>query len=198
MIGMPFITHTPRRLLFSEQFQRNQGISPEDLLSGFTPDYKNKIIHPPTDQSVEHASSARPDPIKDILSSWKRSSDDFFVGDRLQIASNLDELTKRMRDDSQVNTVPLYHGGLIPPHEAAIEDNRPANAIPYSEDHHVARSFAKTEGYGGGPSGKIFKAKPGQVRGLNLVQFGVDFMTVGQSRRPEREWLIDPDSITGR
>lgn len=195
MPNTPFTSNTPRRLVFSEQYQRIHGISPEDALAGYIPDFKESVIRPPTDRSVEGALSVKSNPIEHVLKDWKKDADNFFVGDRLEIASNLDVLTRHMRDDSRVNDVPLYHGGLTPPHELAIENNRPANAVPYSEDHHVARSFAKTEGYGGGKSGKIFKAAPGQVRGLNLVQFGIDNMTVGRSRRPEREWLIDPESF---
>lgn len=196
MPNTPFISHTPRRLVFSETFQRMRGISPEDALAGYTLDYNENTVRPPTDRSVSEVASEKPNTIENVLQRWKNLADDFFVGrPETWVARDLDVLTSHLRNDSRTNDVPLYHGGLLPPHVAAVENNRLANPIPYSEDPNVAFTFAKTEGYGGGKAGKVFKAVPGQVRGLNLVQFGIDNMTVGRSRRPEREWLIDPESF---
>lgn len=187
-----------RRLLFSEDFERLHGISPEAVLEGYTFDHKTKAVNPPTDRSLEEVKSFQPPALEGregVLSRW-RTDDGFFLSvGPVHAAHRLDVLTRGMNELAKPNETTLYHGGLVAPEETALVNGRPSVPVPYSTDVHVARSFAKNPGYGGGPRGRIFKAKPGQVSGLNLDQFGTINVTVGSGRRPENEFLVDPRSF---
>jgi hypothetical protein len=95
-----------------------------------------------------------------------------------------------VRSGSRENDVTLYRGARRSPAEdiGASKDN----ALSFTPDRHVARSFAAPQGTS---RGEIFKAAPGLVRGVPLEELGGMPRTVGKNRRPEAEWLIDPQSV---
>lgn len=191
----------PRDYLFSEQFRNRKGMTIDQALQGYQ-GFGDALITP--DEYEEHMKAIRPNdppyketiekglsqsrPIPQILHDWAMEHNDFFVGDPFRVARDIRDLTNEMNTSRRVNENTLYRGSKYDPaHDAA--DN---SALSFTEDPYVARSFAARN------KGKIWKAPAGSVQGLHLPDYVERQRTVGSGRRPEREWLIDPDSIVGR
>lgn len=187
--------------LFSEQFRIRRGMTVDQALAGYQVSGKH-LISP--DEYAEHIQRLRPNdqpykeqieeslsektPVSDILHSWAMHPDDFLVGDSHRVARNIRDLTNEMNTSSKVNDATLYRGAK----RAPIVDVAGSTPLSFTTDPYVARSFAARN------EGKIWKQESGSVRGLHIPDYVDRQRTVGSGRRPEREWLIDPDSITGR
>lgn len=142
---------------------------------------------PPYKETIEKGLS-QSRPVSQILHDWAMEHNDFFVGKPFRVARDIRDLTNEMNTSSRVNENTLYRGAKYDPaHDAA--DN---SALSFTEDPYVARSFAARN------NGKIWKTPAGSVRGLHLPDYVERQRTVGSGRRPEREWLVDPNSIVGR
>lgn len=127
-------------------------------------------------------------PVPKILHDWSMSHGGFLVGDLYDVARNLRDLTTEMNTAGKVNETTLYRGAKRSP----ALDAEGSIPLSYTEDPYVGRTFAK---YNEGP---VWKAPAGSVRGLRLPDYVERQRTVGSGRRPEREWLVDPDTIIGR
>lgn len=187
--------------LFSEQFRNRRGMTVDQALAGYQLSGKD-LISP--DEYAEHMRHIRPNdqpykerieqslsestPIPEILHSWAMHPGDFFTGDPHRIARDIRDLTNEMNTSSKVNDTTLYRGAK----RAPDVDAGGSTPISFTNDPYVARSFAAMN------KGKIWKKEAGTVRGLHLPDYVERQRTVGSGRRPEREWLIDPDSIIGR
>lgn len=154
-------------------------------------EYQGKGSTPYREQYDKVMSKSTPMP--SILNKWMMDHRTFFhnhateSGHEVEIARNIRDLTNEMRSAGKVNPSTLYRGAHVEP---AVQATR-GDALSYTDDPYVARSFAS----GGG---KVYKTPAGSVRGLHLPDYVERQRTVGSGRRPEREWLVDPDSIVGR
>ena len=137
-----------------------------------------------------HADMMQPTDVGTTVRSWQRGPSNILVGDSHHVAAVLRDLTQAVRTTSRANDAPLYRGATRAPSEdvGASRDT----ALSFTSDRHAARSFTASQGRG---RGAIFKAAPGLVRGVPLEELGGRPMTVGKNRRPEAEWLIDPQSV---
>lgn len=138
-----------------------------------------------------HANAIQPTDVGATVRGWQRDTSNPLIGPNVyHIAARLRDLTQAVRSGGRTNDVPLYRGATRSPSEdvGASRDN----AISFSSDRHATRSFTADMGRG---RGAIFRAAPGLVRGVPLEELGGRPMTVGKNRRPEAEWLIDPQSV---
>lgn len=131
---------------------------------------------------------SEPRPIPDILYEWTRNNDTFLTGNPTRVARDIRDLTNEMNTAGRVNETKLYRGAEKPPTVEALH-NKP---LSFTEDPYVARWFALRN------EGKTWKHEAGTVRGLKVVDYTGYHRTIGRNQRPEREWLIDPNSIAGR
>lgn len=123
-----------------------------------------------------------------MLKDWSVDHKGFLVGDTHAVAAKVRDFTRLMDVSGAENPSTLYRGAAVDPKTHA--DDVP---ISYTEDPNVAKSFTAPKYLG--KRGSIFKLAPGEARGVRLADFGVDVRTVGQNRRPEREFLVDPRSL---
>lgn len=188
--------------LFGEQFRNWRGLTVDQALEGYVPDGSGGVFTP--DEWEDHLKRTHPHnapykeriekslsettPISDILHNWAMNHKSFLTGQPHRVARNLRDLTNEMNTSSKVNDTTLYRGAARPPSVDA-EGNRP---LSYTNDPYVARSFSAMN------EGKIWKQEAGTISGLHLPDYVERQRTVGRGRRPEREWLIDPNSIAGR
>lgn len=135
-----------------------------------------------------------PHPVEDAAHDWMMDHTTFLVGASPQrVAHRAIALSNAVRG-GQAPTNRLYRGAVASPQEMVAKN--PDLPVSFTEDQHVARSFARPSNRG--PGGRIFKVDPTTERGLFIPDLVGRERTVGQSRRPEREWLIDPNTISGR
>jgi len=144
-------------------------------------------------RELARAEASIPHPIESAVHDWMMDSNAFLVGVNPQkVANKAIALSDAIRG-GQTPTTRIYRGAAVTPQEAA--NRRPTHPLSFTEDHHVARSFASVASRGGG---KIHKVDPTTERGLYIPDIVGRQRTVGQNMRPEREWLIDPNTISGR
>lgn len=110
------------------------------------------------------------------------------VGDPLHVARHIQALDNEMRTNARPNPMPLYRGAARAPQLDATR-NMP---VSFSEDQKVAGLFAKAN------RGEIFKVGHNEVKGLRMEDYGVMPKVVGPKNISEREWLIDPNSLSGK
>jgi hypothetical protein len=128
-----------------------------------------------------------------VANDWMMDHTTLLVGGTRSVARNAIALSNAIRG-GQTPTSRIYRGAATSPQEQV--EREPDLPISFTEDQHVARSFARPSNRGSG--GRIFKVDPTTERGLYIPDLVGRQRTVGQSRRPEREWLIDPNTISGR
>lgn len=128
-----------------------------------------------------------------VAKDWMMDHTTLLVGGSRSVARNAIALGSAIRE-GQTPTSRIYRGSAVSPQDQAQRE--PDLPISFTEDHHVARSFARPSNRGSG--GRIHKVDPTTERGLFIPDLVGRERTVGQSRRPEREWLIDPNTISGR
>lgn len=191
--------------LLGEQFQRLHGMTVDQALTGhwLTPDRELmppeaheefwkpvlKQRYTPWSEQVHASTVERNDP-SGLLKDWAMNHKTFLVGaDTPKIASKVRDFTDLMHTAGSYNTGPLYRGSILSPQaEVAINPDSP---LSFTEDRHAATSFKAQYG----KRGSIFRLAPQAARGLRLEDFGVNIRTVGQGRRKESEFLVDPSSI---
>lgn len=199
-------------MLFSRQFELMHGLTVDQALSGhmringrvFSPEEleeDNKRLSEYYKQrgtpdskaflNVINKEPPTPVPIDTQLRNWARNHTTMLVGNTRQIASNIKHINEHFSQTAKPNEVPIYRGADRSPQEAVQGD--PTYPLAFSTDRFVATSFAK-KSYRG-KKGSIYRVDPGQSRGLLLSDYGVATRTVGQSRRPEAEFLADPSSF---
>lgn len=168
-------------------------LQPPEEVDEINKHYAKKFNRPfiPAREAAEETMSQHR-PVEDLVGSWARNHKEIMVGTNdAAIARDVMDLGSEIRTNSRMNEVKLYRGADISPAEQAAK--APDRPLSFTEDHHVARSFAKS----GGSRGSIFHAHAGSVRGIYVPDYVPRQRTVGQSQRPEREWLIDPGSVQG-
>lgn len=132
------------------------------------------------------------DPIENVVHDWMMDHTAMLVGSNTAaVADRLVRLSDTIKGGG-VTPNPVYRGAALPPQEEVSKN--PDFPLSFTEDPYVARSFA-AEGYRG-KRGKTFKLGAGTARGIFVPDFVSRERTVGSGRRPEREWLIDPSSIS--
>lgn len=196
--------------LFSDLLEAYHGVSIDKALAGWAKPSGGTTALPPEEFDEWEADLAKfrglpappprvevvgdilqtPRPIKDIVHDWTMNHTLMAVGtqDVAEKARDLRDLSNEIRSGSTV-PIPLHRGADISPIEQVTRS--PLRPLSFTEDPYVARSFAS----GGG---RTFKVEPGTVRGIRVPDYVERQRTVGSGRRPEREWLIDPNSIAGR
>lgn len=192
--------------LFGERFKLLHGLSVDEALTGHSVHpFSREVMGPddseefwgelrPNDQpwkeQVEEIVAGTSDPAA-MIKSWARDHTELLVGTQHPAvkARNLRDLTKELRLEGRTPDRPLYRGASIPPEEQI--KSRPDEALSFTEDRHVATSFAR----GGGARGHVYRREPAGLRGLFVPDFVERERTVGRNQRPEREWLIDPTTI---
>ena len=195
-----------RSRLFDQSFQQFRGLSLDQALQGYQFSYDhNRVLHPdevdeirqrfrrggpPTaEQAAEVAGQHRP--IGDVVHDWTMNTRDIMVGTHtVAIARDLIDLGNEIESSSRPTERKTYRGANLEPAQQVAR--RPDMPLSFTEDQHVARSFAK----GGGGRGSIFHAQAGSMSGIFVPDYVPRERTIGQGRRPEREWLINPRSIT--
>lgn len=189
--------------LFGERFSRLHRMTVDQALQGYAR-YNDQVLDPeeyehtvrrvflpnkqPWSESVQQITES-PAPPEDIIKRWARNHKELLVGHPTRIASDLGVLTREMQGRGRSPEVPIYRGADMPP-EAQV-DASPDEPLSFTEDRHVATSFAR----GGGGRGQIYRREPTDIRGLFVPDYVERERTVGQSYRPEREWLVDPSSL---
>jgi hypothetical protein len=154
------------------------------------------VIKPPEGPVREVAASFFKEPVDvgAVAQKWMINHETFLVGGRQAVARDAIALSNALRDEGQTPTSRIYRGAVVSPQDQAQRE--PDLPISFTEDRHVATSFARPSNRGSG--GRIFKVDPTTERGLFIPDLVDRERTVGQGHRPEREWLIDPDTINGR
>ena len=202
--------HSLNSHLFSDILENYHGVTIDQALSGWAvppgsrspapPEEYDEVVTdlakfqgrpvPPPRVEVVGDILANPRPINDIVHDWMMNHTLMGVGtqDVAEKARDLRDLSNEIRG-GRVADIPLYRGSDEAP--ATQVAKAPLRPLSFSEDHHVGRIFAS----GGG---RVFKVPEGSVRGIRVPDYVERQRTVGPSRRPEREWLIDPDTIIGR
>ena len=191
--------------LFGEHFKRMHGMSVEDALSGKVAKINDTLLTPEDYDDAwagsrigkgmrpfaeSHAELIQPTDVSATIHQFQRERGEHLVGNPHRVAAGLRDLTQAMRGASRENETTLYRGARRAP-SLDIGESKD-KALSFSSDVNVARSFAAPRG---GSRGAIFKAAPGLVRGVPLSELGGMPRTVGEKRRPEAEWLIDPASV---
>jgi hypothetical protein len=197
--------------LFGDHFKALHGMSVDEALSGkvakinstlmsaeeFDDTWKGTRIGKGMRPFAEsHADMMQPTDVGATVRSWQRGPSNILVGDSHRVAAVIRDLTHAVRTTSRANDAPLYRGA----HRSPSADVGVAkdNALSFTSDRHAAVSFTVYQKHGlriSGHRGAIFKAAPGLVRGVPLDELGGRPMTVGKNRRPEAEWLVDPQSV---
>lgn len=196
--------------LFSDILETYHGVTIDQALKGWARPTGSRVVMPPEefDEYEKDAAKFRgkpippprlevvgsilenPRPVNDLVHGWMMNHTLMGVGreDVAEKARDLRDLSNTIRGGG---TAPiwLHRGADASPIEQA--SSSPLRPLSFTEDPHVARSFARN-------GGKTFKVEPGTVRGIRVADYVEQQRTVGSGRRPEREWLIDPNSITGR
>lgn len=196
----------PRHILFSEQFQMMHQMTLDQALQGYSrPMSGGDLLDPeqmeeftqqvpflrergPWHEQVQRTLADRL-PIGDLVKKWMMDHTGFLVGNAQAVARDVMHFNEEMQTNARTPQARIYRGSSISPEEQARI--RPDIPIAFSEDRHVATSFAR----GGGARGSIFRVDPGLVRGLFVPDYVDRQRTVGQSRRSEQEWLVDPQSL---
>lgn len=202
MLGPQF---SPDSRLFAESFKQFRGLTLDQALQGFEYDYsQRRPVHPDevdevrkrfrpggpstSERAAEIASQHRP--IEHIVKDWMMNHKEMMVGTgTVHIARDLIDLGNEIRGSAKTPETKIYRGAAISPQEQV--SRTPDIPISFTEDSNVAFSFAKA----GNSRGKVFHAQAGAAKGLFVPDYVTRERTVGQNRRPEREWLIDPDSL---
>lgn len=142
----------------------------------------------PWAEQVQEATETVHEP-EALLRDWAMDHKTFLVGMNIpKIASRVRDFTGLMQE-AVPNENTLYRGAKRSPQEDVASD--PDYPLSFTEDRHVATSFKAQYG----KRGAIFKMAPHTARGLRLEDYGVNVRTVGQNRRKESEFLVDPSSI---
>lgn len=128
-----------------------------------------------------------------VAKNWMMDHTTLLVGGHSHVARDAIALSNAIRG-GQTPTGPIYRGAVASPQEQV--NREPDLPVSFTEDRHVATSFARPSNRGSG--GRIHKVDPTTERGLFIPDLVGRERTVGQGHRPEREWLIDPDTISGR
>jgi len=208
--------------LFDSMFQRMHGITlnqaqegwagPSDVVSQeigrpASPEEQDEVwnewkrtnqlgrMKPPEGPVRELAGSFFKEPVDvgHVAKDWMMDHTTMLVGSPQHVARNAIALSNAIRG-GQTPTSRIYRGAVVSPQDQAQRE--PDLPISFTEDHHVARSFARPSNRG--PGGQTFKVDPTTERGLYIPDLVGRQRTVGQGHRPEREWLIDPNTISGR
>lgn len=196
--------------LFSDLLEVYHGVGINKALEGWARPIGSREVMPPDqfdEWEKEHAKRKglpippprievvgeileNPRPINDIVHDWMMNHTMMGVGreDVAEKARDLRDLSNEIRGGG---TAPIRLHRGAPDDPVSQAQRNPLRPLSFTEDPYVARSFAR----GGG---RTFKVEPGTVRGIHVPSYVTEQRTVGPSRRPEREWLIDPDSIIGR
>lgn len=196
--------------LFSDILETYHGVSIDQALKGWAAPTGSRVAMPPEEFDEWEKDLAKfkgkpappprievvgnildnPRPVNDLVHDWMMNHRLMAVGtqDVAEKARDLRDLSNEIRGGG---TAPmrLHRGAETSPVQQA--QSFPLRPLSFTEDPYVARSFAS----GGG---KTFKVEPNTVRGIRVADYVDRQRTVGSGRRPEREWLIDPNSITGR
>lgn len=180
-------------------------MSVEDALSGKVAKINDALMSPEEYDSAwsgsrigagmrpfaeSHADYIKPTDVSETVRKFQMERGEHLIGNPYRVAANLRDLTQTVRSASRENDVTLYRGARRTPSLDVGESKD--TALSFTPDLHVARSFAAPRG---SSRGSIFKAAPGLVRGVPLSEIGGVRRTVGESRRPEAEWLVDPSSV---
>lgn len=191
--------------LFGEHFKRIHKMSVEDALSGKIAKINDSLMSPEEYDnawsgsrigagmrpfSETHSELIKPTDVSATVRQFQMERGEHLVGNTYRVAASLRDLTDAVRGNSRENDLMLYRGARRSP-SADIGETRD-NALSFTPDLNVARSFAAPRG---NSRGSIFKAAPGLVRGVPLSEIGGIRRTVGDKRRPEAEWLVDPASV---
>jgi hypothetical protein len=185
-------------IILSHQFSRLHGMSLGQALTGHVRNSEGQVLSP--DEAAEYygkwhrpvnMEELKVEPFDRQLRRWASDHRSFLVGQPNAVAKNIIAFDANMRIHGRPNDLPLYRGDKRSPLELA--DLAPDYPQSFTTDRFVARSFAKPS-YSG-PTGRVWKQEPGSVRGVSLLEHGVRTRTVGKSRRPEEEFLVDPRSI---
>lgn len=131
-------------------------------------------------------SMAAPVDSREAIKLFREDPLETVVGNPLEVAKRITALDQELRTNSQPNPITLYRGAERPPHVDA-RNNLP---ISYSESRHAAAHFARAN------RGEVFKAGHETVRGLRMIDYGVTPKRVGPNSISEKEWLIDPRSVS--
>jgi hypothetical protein len=197
----PAKTSMSAKYLLGGQFQRLHGLSVDQALSGHWLMPRTREVMPPEAHDEMHDTLSRGrtpwqervaqdveqrhEP-RNMLRDWAYNHTQFLVGSPMHVATKLRDFTGLMREEGTPNTAPIYRGSAVPPHE--ILAKTPDSPLSFSTDRYVAQSFR-------GRGGVITKLPPNSARGLLLSNYGAAFRTVGRGRRPESEFLADPESL---
>jgi hypothetical protein len=191
--------------LFGEHFKRIHGMSVDDALSGkvakindtlmsaeeYDDAWKGSRIGAGMRPFAEsHADFIKPTDVSHTVAQFQMERGEHLIGNPHRVAASLRDLTDAVRGNSRENDVTLYRGARRLPSLDVGESKD--TALSFTPDLNVARSFAAPRG---NSRGSIFKAAPGLVRGVPLSEIGGIRRTVGDKRRPEAEWLVDPTSV---
>lgn len=195
-----------KKMLFADQFERMHGMTVDQALQGYSrpisggelydPEQMEDFVEQmpvlrksgPWHEQVQRVTSTRR-PIGDVVKTWMMDHTGMLVGGSTAVARDVVHFNEEMRNNARTPETRIYRGARMSPEEQAR--TRPDIPMSFTEDRHVATSFAKA----GNARGSIFKAEPGRARGLFVPDYVDRQRTVGQNRRPEREWLIDPQSL---
>lgn len=198
------------KYLLGEQFQRMHGITVDQALEGYALVNK-QVMDPeeyqqvrstfrpddkPWEEEVAETVAEASDPAE-LVRRWARDHTGFLVGTSpLHKARDLRDLTGEMRVAGRIPQTPLYRGAaMTPSKQVSVSPDEP---LSFTEDRHVAISFARTPlaGHRSRAGGRVHKVDPTGKRGLFVPDYVERERTVGRNQRPEREWLIDPTTIT--
>lgn len=191
--------------LFGDNFKRLHGMSVDQALSGKVAKINDTLMSAEEYDdnwagtkigkgmrpfAESHAELIQPTDVSRTVRNFQREYGEHLIGNPHRVAAGLRDLTSAVRSTGRENDVTLYRGARRPP-SLDIGESKDT-ALSFTPDLHVARSFSAPRG---NSRGEVFKAAPGLVRGVPLEELGGMPRTVGKSRRPEAEWLIDPLSV---
>lgn len=206
------VANSLNKHLFADTFERFRGMTLEQAAQGYgyplghggglhSPEeideierdmakFRGKTYSGPSAAERASETMSQHRPIEDLVTGWASNHREIMVGmNTTAIARDLLDLGGEIRGSARPPETKLYRGAEIPPAQQVA--STPDMPLSFTEDPHVARSFAKTGG-----RGSIFHAQAGSVRGIYVPDYVKRQRTVGSGRREEREWLIDPASIT--
>lgn len=200
---IPPVPHHPRYVL-GGQFNKMHGMDVDQALSGHWLDHSREVMPPeaheeywkpvfkqkykPWAEQVQEATAVKHEP-EALLRDWAMDHRTFLVGMNVpKIAGRVRDLTRLMQE-AVPNENTIYRGSKRSPQEDIASE--PDYPLSFTEDRHVATSFRAQYG----KRGAIFKMAPHTARGLRFQDYGVNTRTVGQSRRKESEFLVDPLSF---
>jgi hypothetical protein len=207
--------------LFDSNFQRFHGMSLQQASEGYagrshivsrhlgkdlvSPEEQDEVwdtwkranqlgaIKPPEGpvREVNKQFFSEPVDVGSVVKDWMMDHKTLLVGGPQHVARNTIALSNEIRG-GRTPDVPIYRGGAedLP---ARLEKS-PDLPISFTQDPYVAKSFA-SEAYRGRGQGQTIKLPPRSGRGLFVPDYVERQRTVGQGRRPEQEWLMDPSSL---